>query len=84
MPADGDNSIAHRRKCVFALFINSAIFFRIVMKAVVFDVDARTFEVRVHVELRSSCEAFRDVGDLDLIVGFEGPYPQAAFVFLAA
>ena len=79
--ADDDNSIAHGCKGVFALFIDSAVFFRIVMEAVVFNVDARTLEVCVHVESRSSREVFCDAGNLDLIVGLDGPYSQTTFIF---
>ena len=40
---DGDDSVSHGRKRILALLIDGAVFFRVMIKPVVFNVYARFF-----------------------------------------
>ena len=68
---DGNDSVAHGRQRVLALFVNGAVFFGIVLKSVVFDVGSGPLEICIHIELFAPREILCGSCDLYFVVGLD-------------
>ena len=75
---DGNDSVAHGRQCVLALFVNGAVFFGIMLKSVVFDVSSGPLKICIHIERFAPREVFCGSCDLYFVVGLDLANAQPA------